>query len=164
MIAKTLEIFRRVECANCPHYRPRTDVCGYLVRHTAKKGRLTHPAGIANPRARCPNPKDRRWDSIPSFHAWYLFVWHIHLTEHELHYFTKFGIGWVKPLGTVELVYQKFCEQVATSDNLGLPRPPLPEKRSVLLAEFTRLSKTPNDYRHCDPDTYDIIDEEPERL
>lgn len=164
MSVTTLEIVRRVECSNCPHYRYRSDTCAYLIKHTGKKGRLNHAAGIVNPRSRCPDKDYRRWTSVPSYHAWYLFVWHMHLDDNELHFFTKFGIHWLKPFGTVELLYSKYRKKQIMAEQIGAPLPPLPEKRSLLLNEFILLSRTPNDYRHCDKDTYDIIDTEPTRL
>lgn len=104
----------------------------FIVKHTGRKGRLFHPAGVNNLTARCPNRKDRKWLSIPSLHSWAVQAMYGPLSQSESHKLTRYGI---RPLETMGIVYKEM-----------LAKP----KRSELLQSLIKLSKQANDYRHLE--------------
>lgn len=125
-------------CKHCRYYLANLHACRYLKETTARQGRLDHPAGIGNPRARCPHP-NRYWWSIPSYHPWYIITNHMPLDRETIHQLTKYGIQHIKPIGVMMMIYSY------RASNPQLPPPP---SRSVIYEEYSRTMKTPNDYRH----------------
>ena len=117
-------------CKQCPFYQAETGVCLYIVKHTGRKGRIFHPAGINNLKARCPDRTNRRWLSIPSLHPWVIDTLYYSLSLSESHRFTQMGIV---PLDIMSTIYKKSVEKPV---------------RSLLLESLIKLSRTPNQYQH----------------
>lgn len=131
-------------CRQCEHYLPAGESsgkCNYLIQKTLKKGNLDHPLGISNPRSRCPLKTGRKWNSIMSYHTWYIDHFLTRLDDEQKHSLNKNGVQWLQPIGVVNLIYKRFSEGYGQSP---------PPRRSELLAELTDLMKTHNGYRYIE--------------
>lgn len=131
-----LETTRLNICKSCPFYKD-NNTCDFLVKTTGKVGALYHDYGIRNPYARCPHPK-RFWNSITSYHAWYLDTYIMELTLEDRHTYTKYGVFKLNPLGLVTEIYKYYKDKNVST----------PLKRSILLEEIEYLSKALNAYQH----------------
>jgi hypothetical protein len=130
---KKLIATRRSICEQCPHFKGK-NTCGYLQEKTGKAGRLDHPLGIVNPRARCPDRENRRWNFIPSYHAWYIDEM-TSVSEETIRNLTRRGVAYIKPIDMVNYLY-----------SLGFTN----MSRSVLLKEVQAIATYENDYKYID--------------
>ena len=136
-----LVITRHKVCKECEHYND-NETCNFLIIKTGRKGRLNHPSGIGNPRARCPlefkyTDTVHRWNSIPSYHTWYTRTHIVPLTKSEQHLLNRVNL---KRFGPIQLT--TLCHKYHKQHNTT---PPL---RSLLLQEIDAIAKCPNDYNY----------------